>query len=152
MHPAFNSPGARRQIEIGQNHRTGRQEVLRSINVKRYLDIPSAKGEAIPGQPAVQVSQSRNLVYALVSLAFHIKSALLQPTHLRAVYSILQGWIGSRWTRRTSLPRNTEYVSQETGRILPGLPSDTADTSVSIPEGSISPALVALSNDVSEFG
>lgn len=55
MHPAFNSSGASRHIEVGEDPITGRQGTLYSVNVSRYLDIPSTKGEAIPGQPETQV-------------------------------------------------------------------------------------------------
>lgn len=55
MHPAFNSSGASRHIQVGEDPATGYQTTLYSINVSRYLDIPPTKGEAIHGQSAAQV-------------------------------------------------------------------------------------------------
>lgn len=54
-HPVFFSPGASRHMEVGENQTTGRLEATHSMNISRYLHIPPAKGEALPGQPAVQV-------------------------------------------------------------------------------------------------
>ena len=42
-------------MELGENQITGRLEATHSMNIARYLHIPPAKGEALPGQPAVQV-------------------------------------------------------------------------------------------------
>lgn len=55
MHPAFNSSGASRNIQVGEDPSTGHQTTLYSINVSRYLDISPTKGEAIHGQSTAQV-------------------------------------------------------------------------------------------------
>lgn len=61
MHPAFNSSGASRHIQVGEDPATGHQTTLYSINVSRYLDIPPTKGEAIHGQSTAQVCSPRFL-------------------------------------------------------------------------------------------
>jgi len=60
-HPAFNSSGTRRNIEIGENHATGRQEFKYSINITRYLNMRPVKGEAIAGQPVSQLYFDRSI-------------------------------------------------------------------------------------------
>jgi len=54
-HPVFFSSGASRHMEVGENQTTGRLEATHSMNISRYLHIPPTKGEALPGQPCVQV-------------------------------------------------------------------------------------------------
>jgi len=54
-------------MELGENQITGRLEATHSMKIARYLHIPAAKGEALPGQPAVQVrSYSHQSVYLFV--------------------------------------------------------------------------------------
>lgn len=61
MHPAFNSSGTSRHIQVGEDPTTGYQTTLYSINVSRYLDIPPTKGEAIHGQSTAQVCSPHSL-------------------------------------------------------------------------------------------
>ncbi|MCJ1248536.1 hypothetical protein MMC30_005754 [Trapelia coarctata] len=61
LHPAFCSSGTTLHIEIGENSNTGRQEIIHSINVKRYLNVPPARGQAISDQPVAQIYFSRSM-------------------------------------------------------------------------------------------
>jgi hypothetical protein len=50
-------------MDLGENQTTGRLEATHTMNISRYLHIPPAKGEALPGQPAVQVKTSLSHIY-----------------------------------------------------------------------------------------
>jgi hypothetical protein len=55
MHPAFNSSGTNRGVQVIDDPASGRVRNIYSINVERYLDIPPTRGEAILGQAEIQV-------------------------------------------------------------------------------------------------
>ncbi|KAF8537108.1 hypothetical protein BDD12DRAFT_848334 [Trichophaea hybrida] len=54
MHPAFNSSGMSRGVQVIDDPTSGRVRNVCSVNVERYLDIPPTRGEAIIGQPKPQ--------------------------------------------------------------------------------------------------
>lgn len=97
LHPAFFTSGAARHIELAENQNTGRFESKHSINVTRYLNIPPAKGEALHGQPAPQVSPFCRLSKENT----HCDLAALSPSTAGAFPSFLQMWPGPEWFRRT---------------------------------------------------
>ncbi|KAH6656318.1 S-adenosyl-L-methionine-dependent methyltransferase [Truncatella angustata] len=51
LHPVFSKPAGHRCIEVLENDETGKQELHRYIKVRRYLDIPPVRSEALRGQP-----------------------------------------------------------------------------------------------------
>ncbi|KAL7272102.1 hypothetical protein RUND412_005112 [Rhizina undulata] len=89
MHPAFNSSGTSRHIQVGEDPITGRIGKLYSINVSRYLNIPPTKGEAIPGQSKSQYYFHRPLHEILSTFFKHglvmdgIEEPAFSPHHAR---------------------------------------------------------------------
>ncbi|KAM7197574.1 S-adenosyl-L-methionine-dependent methyltransferase [Rhypophila sp. PSN 637] len=55
LHPLFSTSDASRSVTQHYNHSTGEQETVRSVIVREYLNVPPAKGIALPGQPEKQL-------------------------------------------------------------------------------------------------
>ncbi|KAM7191623.1 S-adenosyl-L-methionine-dependent methyltransferase [Naviculisporaceae sp. PSN 640] len=55
LHPLFFTSDASRSVSQHFNLQTGELETVRSVIVREYLNVPPAKGIAIPGQPVKQL-------------------------------------------------------------------------------------------------
>ncbi|KAK4213897.1 hypothetical protein QBC37DRAFT_343227 [Rhypophila decipiens] len=55
LHPLFFTSDASRSVAQHYNQSTGEQETVRSVIVREYLNVPPAKGIALPGQPEKQL-------------------------------------------------------------------------------------------------
>lgn len=85
-------------MELGENQATGRLEAAHSMNISRYLHIPPAKGEALPGQPAIQVgSRSPSSLWALARDQLTLIIALFPSLVSRVIQAILRGGLQVRW-------------------------------------------------------
>lgn len=55
LHPLFFTSDASRSVSQHYNPRTGELETVRAVVVREYLNVPPARGIAIPGQPVKQL-------------------------------------------------------------------------------------------------
>lgn len=117
MHPAFNSSGASRHIQVGEDPATGHQSTLYSINVSRYLDIPPTKGEAIHGQSTAQVCSSRFLFSThragLLEVLLNICSASI--TSIGHSMKFCQYFSDTHWSWMASKSLASRHGLRDTG-------------------------------------